>query len=83
VTPGGRECRWSVQAINRAKAIDSTLPKPTIRDLRLTAASLAVSAGASGEGSLFIGTQRWARDDLHHLGQRCLSRLPLAERDIR
>ncbi len=38
---------WWVQAIGRAQAADPTFPTPTIHDLRHTAASLAVSAGAN------------------------------------
>ncbi|WP_375386932.1 tyrosine-type recombinase/integrase [uncultured Amnibacterium sp.] len=36
-----------MQAIARAQEIDPAFPKPTIHDLRHTAASLAVSAGAN------------------------------------
>lgn len=38
---------WWVQSIARAQAIDPGFPTPTIHDLRHTAASLAVSAGAN------------------------------------
>lgn len=38
---------WWVQSIARAQAIDPGFPMPTIHDLRHTAASLAVSAGAN------------------------------------
>ncbi|GAA4736391.1 site-specific integrase [Amnibacterium soli] len=38
---------WWVQAIARAQAADPGFPTPTIHDLRHTAASLAVSAGAN------------------------------------
>ena len=38
---------WWVQAIARAQAANPTFPTPTIHDLRHTAASLAVSAGAN------------------------------------
>jgi len=38
---------WYVAAIARAKATDPTMPTPTIHDLRHTAASLAISAGAN------------------------------------
>jgi integrase len=38
---------WWVQAIARAQATDPGFPTPTIHDLRHTAASLAVSAGAN------------------------------------
>lgn len=38
---------WSVYAKKRAKAADPSFPELTIHDLRHTAASLAVSAGAS------------------------------------
>ncbi|WP_375406804.1 tyrosine-type recombinase/integrase [uncultured Amnibacterium sp.] len=38
---------WWVQSIGRAQAIDPGFPTPTIHDLRHTAASLAVSAGAN------------------------------------
>ena len=40
---------WWVQAIARAQELDPTFPRPTIHDLRHTAASLAVSAGANVE----------------------------------
>ncbi|HEY8318548.1 MAG TPA: tyrosine-type recombinase/integrase [Amnibacterium sp.] len=38
---------WYVSAVKRAQAADPTFPRPTIHDLRHTAASLAVSAGAN------------------------------------
>jgi integrase len=38
---------WWVQSIARAQAVDLGFPTPTIHDLRHTAASLAVSAGAN------------------------------------
>lgn len=38
---------WFVYAKKRAKAIDKTFPELTIHDLRHTAASLAISAGAN------------------------------------
>ena len=38
---------WWVQSMARAQAIGSGFPTPTIHDLRHTAASLAVSAGAN------------------------------------
>ena len=38
---------WYVAAVKRAQAADPTFPRPTIHDLRHTAASLAVSAGAN------------------------------------
>lgn len=51
---GGRYLRppdardgWFVSALNRARAIDKSLPRVTPHDLRHTAASLAVSAGAN------------------------------------
>ncbi|WP_375399926.1 hypothetical protein [uncultured Amnibacterium sp.] len=36
---------WDVQGITRAQAVDPMFPKPTLHDLRHTAASLVVSAG--------------------------------------
>lgn len=38
---------WFVQAVKRAQDADPAFPRPTIHDLRHTAASLAVSAGAN------------------------------------
>jgi integrase len=38
---------WYVSAIARSQAIDSHFPRVTIHDLRHTAASLAISAGAN------------------------------------
>jgi integrase len=38
---------WYITAINRAIAIDPSFPRPTIHDLRHTAASIAISAGAN------------------------------------
>lgn len=38
---------WFMQAVARARRADPTFPQPTIHDLRHTAASLAVSAGAN------------------------------------
>ncbi|MDP9026696.1 MAG: site-specific integrase [Actinomycetota bacterium] len=38
---------WFIQAVARARRADPTFPNPTIHDLRHTAASLAVSAGAN------------------------------------
>jgi integrase len=44
--PDGRR-GWFVSAVARAQALDDTFPKLTIHDLRHTAASLAISAGAN------------------------------------
>lgn len=38
---------WYRSAIAKARAVDPTFPSPTIHDLRHTAASLAISAGAN------------------------------------
>ncbi len=38
---------WFMRAVGQARAIDPTFPRITIHDLRHTAASLAVSAGAN------------------------------------
>lgn len=44
--PDGRR-GWFVSAVAKSKAVDPTFPTITIHDLRHTAASLAVSAGAN------------------------------------
>jgi integrase len=38
---------WFISAVTRAQAKDDTFPTPTVHDLRHTAASLAISAGAN------------------------------------
>jgi integrase len=46
ITPSTRD-GWYKAAIGRAQAVDATLPRVTLHDLRHTAASLAISAGAN------------------------------------
>ena len=38
---------WFVSAVRKAQTADSTFPRMTLHDLRHTAASLAISAGAN------------------------------------